>query len=159
YLARHADFAPAHAGEPGWLAALRREAIDAFAAAGLPHTRLEEWRYTNVAPLARVPFELARGPAAAVSREALEEGSFPVYACSVFVFVDGVHRPELSSPRALSGGVRAESLAALLAREPGRVAAHLGRLVDPKQHPFAALNTAFLADGAALLVPRGSELA
>jgi Fe-S cluster assembly protein SufD len=157
YLARHAAFAPARAGEPAWLARLRRDAISAFADAGLPHTRLEAWRHTNVTPLARVPFEVAE-PGAPVSREALEEVSFPVYACSLFVFVDGFHRPELSAPRALSAGVRTASLAELLAREPERLEAELGHEVDPKLHPFAALNAAFLDDGAVLFVPDGARL-
>ena len=159
WLARHAAWAPTRAGEPAWLTALRREALDAFAASGLPHTRLEEWRHTNVAPIARVPFELSARGASPVSREALEAVSFPVYACSFAAFVDGHYRAELSSPRALAGGVRVLALTELLAREPERLAAELGRLVDAKSHPFAALATAFLDDGAALLVPRGVELA
>jgi Fe-S cluster assembly protein SufD len=159
YLALIEAAAAERRAEPGWLAGLRREAAAAFAASGLPHVRLEEWRYTNVAPLARIPFALAPRAAEPISREALEAVSFPVYACSLFVFVDGVHRPELSTPRALSGGVRVESLASLLASEPERLAARLGRLVDAKTHPFAALNTALFGDGAVLLVPRGARLA
>jgi len=158
YVARQAAWAAARRDEPAWLARMRREAAARFEEAGLPHTRLEEWRYTNLNGLARVPFELASG-AAQVSRETLEQVSFPVYACSVFVFVDGMHRPELSAPRALSAGARVQSLAELLASEPERLEAELGSLVDPKLHPFAALNTAFLEDGAVLLVPRGARLA
>jgi Fe-S cluster assembly protein SufD len=105
-----------------------------------------------------VPFEL---PArrAEVSREALEEVSFPLYACSVFVFVDGAARPELSASRALFGGVRASSLAELAAREPALIEAELGHQLDAKRHAFAALNTAFLDDGAALFVPRDTRVA
>ncbi len=158
YLARHAAWVAGRTAGPPWLERLRQDATESFATNGLPHARLEEWRYTNVTPLARVPFELPTGRPA-VSREALEQVSFPVYACSLFVFVDGVHRPELSAPRALSAGVRVESLAELLAREPERLEGELGHLVDPKLHPFAALNTAFLDDGAALIVPRGAALA
>ena len=42
--------------------ALRDEARAAFADQGLPHTRLEEWRYTNVASLAKPAFALASAP-------------------------------------------------------------------------------------------------
>ena len=157
YVARQAAWAAERPAGPAWLARMRREAAARFAEAGLPHTRQEEWRYTSLLPLARVPFELATG-SPKVSREVFERVSFPVYACSVFVFVDGVHRPELSAPRVFSGGVRALGLAELLASEPERVEAALGSLVDPKLHPFAALNTAFLDDGAVLLVPRGARL-
>jgi len=158
WLARHAAWAPRRAGEPAWLAALRREARDAFAATGLPHVRMEEWRYTNVAPIARVAFEPA-GAEARVSRAALEAVASPVYACSFAAFVDGRHRPELSTPPAIAREVHVQGLRELLAREPERLAGSLGALVDPKLHPFAALATAFLDDGAVLWLPRGVELA
>jgi Fe-S cluster assembly protein SufD len=54
--------------------------------------------------------------------------------------------------------VRTASLAELLAREPERLEAELGHEVDPKLHPFAALNAAFLDDGAVLFVPDGARL-
>jgi len=158
FLERHGAFAATLPEEPGWLARLREEARSAFAERGLPHTKLEDWRYTNVTPLAKVPFELAEGPARRVEGREIEARSFPVFACSVFVFVDGRYQPELSSPRALSAGVRAESLAEVLARAPERLEPHLGRLADVKQHPFAALGTAFLRDGAVLEIPEGAAL-
>ena len=139
---------------PAWLAALRADGAAAFADAGLPSTELEEWRYTNVAPLARFPFE----PAAAggtVTRAELESISFPVFACSVFVFVDGRYAPELSSP--VTGGLRVESLARH-AREGGGRPSALGELVDPKAHPFAALSAALFEDGALVTVPAGADL-
>src|SRR5581483_4054441 len=39
------------------LSRLRREASERFAALGFPTTADEEWRFTNLAPLLRVPFE------------------------------------------------------------------------------------------------------
>jgi Fe-S cluster assembly protein SufD len=156
YLARQREFARELGDEPGWLAARRSEARERFAEQGFPATALEDWRHTNLAPLARVPFERAR-PGAAVSREAIEELCSPLFACSLFVFVDGGFRPELSAGRALSGGVPVESLARLRAQQPERLAGLLGELVDAKRHPFAALNAAFLDDGAVLRVPEGSR--
>jgi Fe-S cluster assembly protein SufD len=158
YVARQAAWAAARRGEPAWLARMRRDAANRFAEAGFPHTRVEEWRYTSLSRFARVPFELASARAT-VTRDALEQVSFPVYACSLYVFVDGIHRPELSAPRALAAGVRVLSLAELVATEPGRVEALLGSLVDPKLHPFAALNGAFVDDGAVLFVPDGARVA
>ena len=131
-------------GDP--LAGLRRRALRAFAERGFPSTRDEEWRYTSLAALARTPFE--RPEPAEVARQTVESLAIPVYACSVFVFVDGRLAPGLSTPALLAGQVAVRSLAA------GMPPA-LGSLVDPKQHPFAALNTAFFEDGAALVVPDG----
>jgi Fe-S cluster assembly protein SufD len=144
--------------EPAWLRERRRRAREQFAEAGLPSTRLEDWRYTNLAPLAQQELELPPARGREVSREELERVCFPVFACSLYVFVDGRFRPELSSPRALSGEPRVESLAELRAREPERLPDALGALVDAKRHPFAALAGACLDDGAVLRVPRGARI-
>jgi Fe-S cluster assembly protein SufD len=158
HLRRVEELSRAQAGEPAFLSSLRRDAASAFADRGFPHTKLEEWRYTNVTPIAKVPFEPRDRAAPAVSRTEIESVSFPVFACSLFVFVDGTYRPELSSPPALSGGVRVESLVEVLAERPELLERHLGRLAAPKEHPFAALNTACLRDGAVLTLPAGTRL-
>jgi Fe-S cluster assembly protein SufD len=142
------------AGEPAWIAALRSEALDHFAASGLPGRRREEWRYTNVEPIARGLFEPAAPDHAALGRDEIERVAFPVFACSLFVFVNGRFEPGLSA-RVGSEDLRVESLATTIREEP-ELADSLG-LVDTKQHPFAALNTAFLEDGACLRVREGGR--
>ena len=75
----------------------------------------------------------------------MEAVAFPVFACSLHVFVDGRYEPHLSALGATSE-VHVESLAELAAASPERLEPYLGRLVDAKQHPFAALATG-LFDG------------
>ena len=92
-------------GEPTWLARLRDEARAQFAEQGLPHTRLEEWRYTNVAPLAKPEYALAASPTRPVAREDLEHHAFPVFACSVLrsgASDGGLAPPNTSAARASS---------------------------------------------------------
>jgi Fe-S cluster assembly protein SufD len=156
FVALHAVFSQSRRGEPAWLASLRADALASFREQGLPHSRLEEWRYTSVQPLARVPFALAGPPQRAVARDDLEHHAFPVFACSVYVFVNGRFDPALSAARRLNCGTTVESIAALLREEPERLASRLGRQVDAKRHPFAALANAFLDDGACVRVPRGA---
>jgi Fe-S cluster assembly protein SufD len=156
FLALHAGFAATRGSEPAWLAALRARSLDAFREQGLPHTRMEDWRNTNVTPLAKVPFALAAAPGRAVARPDLEHHAFPVFACSVFVFVNGRFAPALSAARRLECGTTVESIAALLRDEPDALAARLGAQVDVKLHPFAALANAFVEDGACVRVPRGA---
>ena len=47
------------AGAPEWLQSLREHAIARFADVGFPSTRLEQWRFTNVQPIADTPFTLS----------------------------------------------------------------------------------------------------
>jgi Fe-S cluster assembly protein SufD len=153
--------------------ALRRAAIERFAVLGFPTTRQEEWRFTNLAPLARATFRRphpAVGAAATAAAGAAAEAERPISladlapwtfpAAARLVFVDGRLAPELSdlggSP--LPPGTVIESLAGALAREPRRLAPYLGRFASFAEQPFVALNTAFLDDGALVMVPRGAVL-
>ena len=48
---------------PGTLAALRDDAFAGFGRLGFPTTRLEDWRFTNVSPIAETQFSVASAPA------------------------------------------------------------------------------------------------
>ncbi len=146
-------------GAPQWLRELRRGAIARFAELGFPTTKQEEWRFTSVAPIAEQRFMLAP-----VSRSLLPAPSDVERLCigagPRVVFVDGRHAPSLSTPADLAGGVRAASLAAALRTEAGSELArpHLTRHARWRESAFAALNTAFLADGAFVHVPANTTL-
>lgn len=145
------------ADEPGWLPTLRKAALARFAELGFPTPRLEEWRYTNLAPLARRSFRLNPPDPRPLTRSMLEALAFPVFACSVHVFLNGRYVPELSSPRRPGGG-GVESLAAALAHAPATVEHALARTAPPEERALVALNTAFLADGAVVRLPAGRTL-
>ena len=51
--------AASRAGEPAWLEAARKAAIARFAELGFPTRRLEEWKYTNPAAIAKVSWQIA----------------------------------------------------------------------------------------------------
>ena len=138
-------FAAERADDDAWLRDLRAESLARFADQGFPNTKLEEWRYTRITPMAEVPFQLGCLATTPATRSAIEDKASPVFACSLYVFVDGRLEPALSA-LATRTDVHVESLRALdAAIEPP-----LGSLVDTKQHPFAALSTALLDDGAVL---------
>ncbi len=54
------------AGNP-WVADLRAKAIDAYAALGLPHRRIEAWKYTDLRSKLTEPHPLARATGVALS--------------------------------------------------------------------------------------------
>ncbi|MBI2868042.1 MAG: SufD family Fe-S cluster assembly protein, partial [Chloroflexi bacterium] len=140
------------AQSPAWLHRLRLEAAARFAALGFPTTKLEDWKYTNVAPIAEGAFEPAFGPAAAIPTGPFTFGA----AWSHLVFVNGAYAPALSSVSDLPRGVRVESLASALSNGFAPVLERrLARYAPHESDSFTALNTAFLRDGAFVYVPDG----
>ncbi len=155
------QFAPFAAATPGpkWLAPLRKAGMASFADQGYPTLQDEDWRFTNVAPVARLNFKLA-GPVAANGAEskAIADSVFAGLSGHRLVFVNGYFTPQLSSVKALPDGVRIESLAAALAQDSTLIEKHLGKYAHTDKNAFAALNQAFFTDGAFILVPPGVEV-
>lgn len=151
-------------GDPlceSWFHRVRKEAIARFAELGFPTTRLEEWRFTNVDPIARMPFHSAEFRADGVPSALLAElpfahGVFEERCCRI-VFVNGHYNPQLSS-RALPDNLRASSLASAIKNDVPGIREHLARHASFQNEAFVALNTAFLEDGAFIEVPRGVSL-
>ena len=131
---------------------LRREGLEVFEEIGLPSKRQEEWRKTNVAALGRTSFRRASGGTSGLTPEKIRPFLLP--DCIDLVFVNGRFSAELSRPDTLPEGVFAGSLADAMARHGDLVEKHLGRHADGK-HPFVALNTAHVEDGAFIHLPRG----
>ena len=139
------------AGEPEWLASLRREAFARFTALGFPTTKDEEWKYTGVGPITRVPFRPAN------ERRRLQQAPLPetLPGGEGFVLVNGRYSAELSR-----AGLRpvVRSLREALLEEPELLEPHLARHASFEKSAFTALNTAFLEDGAFVRIPRGTIL-
>src|SRR5262249_38746861 len=128
---------------------LRRAAIDRFAELGFPTTFDEEWRFTSVAPLAKIPFKLAgEEDGAGLTAAQLGRAAFPIGAGHRLVFVNGHFARALSTLGSLPKGVFVGSLAQVLAQHPEWVTPHLALYAKCQDHAFTALNTAFIQDGA-----------
>jgi Fe-S cluster assembly protein SufD len=137
-----------------WVHQVRRDAMESFAGLGFPNTHQEEWRFTNVNPIARTFFELAGDRPAPVLTAALDKLALRDADCHRLVFVNGRYHPELSSRKSLPGKVTVSSLAAVLPAK-AEVQRNLAQYANHKDHAFVALNTAFLKDGAFVNVPAG----
>ncbi len=134
---------------PDWLRAVRRSAIGRFETLGFPTQKHEEWKYTNLAPLAKIRFKPAiLGRPDGVAAEKLEPFTFGILKTSQLAFVNGRYSPRLSYLRMLPEGARLAPLAELLRDEPEALEAHLTRYARFEDDPFVALNTAFFLDGA-----------
>ena len=114
------------AGEPAAVRALRRMAIERFAALGFPTPRQEQWRQINVAPIAQGTFHRPESDPEAVDPEQI--APFDFAAAARLVFVDGRLSTRLSSVENLPDGTVVASLAEALERTPELVEPWLGQL-------------------------------
>jgi len=163
YGAAFRDFQQGTGGSLTWIERLRESAFDRFEQLGFPEVREEEWKYTNVAPLAKMNFEpvFERKAIEKVSAEyEMDAFLYEEARASRLVFVNGIYSSELSKLDSATEGIVALNLADALADErySEMVREHLGRGVDYNENGFTALNTAFLSSGAFLLIPRGVQV-
>ena len=142
----------------GWLRSIRRAAIARFSELGFPTPREEDWRFTDVAPIAGTSFSLPQDGRVEPRPQALQSFRFSGPACSQLVFVNGRYAPALSALRPLSEGVQIGSLAQVLTDAPDLLEPYLARYADYQHDAFCALNTAFMADGAFVRIPRRTVL-
>jgi Fe-S cluster assembly protein SufD len=134
------------------VAAQRAAAFDVFAREGLPHRRVEEWKYTDLRALMRDAKPLAAPPDAAAKAGAKTAGALlGDVETRKLVFVDGAFVPELSDTAGLEPGLSIRSLADALAGGDPVLTAHLGKLA-PASDVAVALNTALMGDGAVIRV-------
>jgi Fe-S cluster assembly protein SufD len=142
------------ASAPAWLRELRERGASRFAAVGFPTVRQEDWRFTSVAAIAEMPFRLAE-KAPTNAAELAARVAIPQTAARI-VILNGHFAPELSSIGSATG-VTAGSLARAIGDDRPECA-HLS-LTAAERTPFAALNTAFLEDGAFIVIPANMTLA
>ena len=135
---------------------LRKAGLARFSEAGFPTLRDEDWRFTNVKPLAELPFRpvlLASGQA--LGQEQLGDVTFGQLDADRLVFVDGHFNAELSQTADQPSGVTVTHLASGLTG----LERELGALSGGDDNPFVALNDAFFTDGALIQIGDGQRLA
>ncbi len=146
----------AESGQPGWLLDIRRSAIARFAELGFPTLRDEEWQYTNVGPIAESTFEPALSADDAVTMDGIDPFLIGSETACRLVFINGHFAPGLSSTGGIPSGVQVVSLAEALRADSPALEPHLGRFADYDAHPFVALNTAMMQDGAFIHVQKNA---
>src|SRR5690348_12048215 len=147
------------ASNPSWVFPLRKAGLSRFAEVGFPTLKDEDWRFTNVAPIAKLPFK----PLFTLSKDGLTPevisnfafGGIPAYR---LVFVDGHYLGEFSTAGEPCTGIRIKSMASALLEDSAFLQNHLGRYAQMQDNAFTALNTAYFQDGAFIHVPRDTEV-
>ena len=142
---------------PAWLGSLRRSAASHFAEIGFPTRRDEEWRFTNISPIAETPFTLATKAQSELSSDGLRPFIYEGLAGTQIVFVNGHFAANLSS-QTFPGGVTVKTLAQAMSDTSALVERHLGKFAQFDTQAFVALNTAALEDGAFVHIAAGAVL-
>ena len=146
--------------QPSWLLPLRKAGIARFAKLGFPTLQDEDWRFTNVAPLARLPLQPAFEPANdAAAKTALGKYIFAHLPGTRLVFVNGYYSTGLSSLRGLPAGAKVSNLTAAMVADSVFVEKQLGHCALTDDNTFAAFNQAFFLDGGFVYVPAGVAIA
>ena len=120
------------------LQAIRERGADRFAQLGWPTTRLEEWRYTNLAPVSKIAWQTA--PPSGVIPET--HSSFAGRAVVELMFLNG--------RCVLRTGDGNKNIRTLADDAGASALEHLGRYADLETHAMTALNSANMQDGAVL---------
>jgi Fe-S cluster assembly protein SufD len=139
------------------VARLRERAFASFADTGLPHRRIEEWKYTDLRTLLRNAAPLAAPPDAAAIARAKKSDSLAAAGLRRLVLVNGAFVAELSDLTAMEKGLTIVPLARALA-EKHPLAGRIAMLKPEKEDAALALNTAFLSDGIVIEVGDGAVL-
>ncbi|MCI0406613.1 MAG: hypothetical protein L0209_11210, partial [candidate division Zixibacteria bacterium] len=143
---------------PAWVRKLRQEAFARFVEMNFPTMKDEEWKYTSVAPLVKLPFRLASKFPGGLSKSEIESHFFGQADWPRLVFVNGIFSKELSAVSGLPKGVLVKNLDAALKENTELVEAHLGKYAALDANIFTALETAFLEEGTFVYLPSGMAL-
>ena len=160
-----------------WLREMRERAFEFFTENGFPLVQSEEWKYTNVAPMAKENFLLAELSEAATeeanaenlepeikSASALAAPDISAFVfdesrTSVLVFTNGVFDKGASQLDGVGGATILSFSEAAASEQYAEIfKAKLGSLVDSEKNGFTALNTAFIGEGVFIFLPKNAKI-
>jgi Fe-S cluster assembly protein SufD len=141
----------------GKVADTRREAFEAYERVGLPHRRIEDWKYTDLRVLMRQVLPLSAAPdAAALKRAGTALKLHAIAGVRRVVLVDGVFAPKLSEMDNLESGLGIRTLREVL--EAGDATLQAQLFAPDNSNSMVALNSAMMTDGLVIEVAAGVVL-
>ncbi|MCI0591095.1 MAG: Fe-S cluster assembly protein SufD [Gammaproteobacteria bacterium] len=126
----------------------RKSALARFAKSGFPTRRDENWKYTDISAIEKRTFKPAEPSHDGIARDRIDAVRFNALECHELVFINGHFSKALSRKPTLPKGVIVDTLASALEHRGGEHLEHLSQYANDGANSFAALNTAFMADGA-----------
>lgn len=135
---------------------LREDAFAGFEAKGLPHRRLESWRYTDLRSLLREANPLVRKPV--LTQAVTDRLALQTISGTRLVTIDGIFSPAQSDMDGLPEGVSVRGLAEALIEAPDMYADALRAPEVAADDVGVMLNVALMQDGVVVEIAPGVVL-
>src|SRR5260370_11408070 len=143
----------------GKIADARQQASVAYERLGLPHRRIEDWKYTDLRMLMREVLPLADAPdQAALTRAKAALAGHAMAGATLLVLVDGVYSPELSDAAGLEAAVRVQMVREVLEDAGNEARADLLN-INVNDNAMVSLNAAMMTDGVLVTVAERAVVA
>ncbi len=137
----------------------RKTAMQQFSIQGFPHTKIEEWRHTNIAPVLNNSFKQLFAPSKTQVTKELVATFIPEgLKTNLLVFVNGFFSKELSSVISDNTKILISTLAETRNSQPGLVNSYFAKNLNAESNSFILLNEAFTQDGAVIQIPESVTL-
>ncbi len=130
--------------EPAFVTRLRRSGLDRVQQLGLPHRKLESWRFTDLSDFTARHFARADG-ALPVDAGLLPQ---PLTEGARLVFINGYFSRALSTLPVAVDGITVRTLQEAIEQRSERLEAWLGNAPAQPDYVFGSLNDALFEDGA-----------
>jgi len=139
-----------------WFSEQRLSALNLFKETGFPSSRQENWKYTDVRPIAKKSFSNISATTTSITAEEISAVRFQDLDCYELVFINGVYSKEYSRLDSLPENIVIENMASALSKDKDFLKKHLSHYADNNVSPFTALNTAFIQHGTYINVPKNT---
>ena len=136
-----------------WFSKQRQSAFNIFQESGFPSTRKENWKYTDVKPIAKNLFSNIANSNVVISDDEIDAILFKELECVELVFVNGAYSEKYSNIKNLPNELTIKNMANALVDDEDFLKKYLSQYVNDDSSSFTALNTAFIQDGTYINVP------
>ncbi len=132
---------------------IRKKAIHTFEELGIPTTKLENWKYTNVSQLTKTDFNLEKSASADKTIAEI----IPELKANRLVFLNGKYLENQSN--IIDKNITIKSLKKAFKEDKAIVEEHFAKYANFQKEAFTALNTAYTIEGTFIHIPKGVNLA
>ncbi len=147
------------ASSSGFINDLRHKALEHFKNLGIPSTKNEDYKYTDLQPWFKKEYKYRFAPKPITfAIEDIFKCDIPELNTNTIILLNGWYLTEDGPLTELPNGIKMGSLAHAAKAYPELVEAHIGKYADPSKDGLVALNTAYIQDGIFIHVPKNAVL-